>query len=364
MLFINWRVRHYKKMARRHVTRQPVRAVLGVALFAVLYVSYLYRKDWGGHWGGHLPSQLFVGDVEDKTQSPAWMGVGLPPPRIGEKHVRVVVRVHHLQNMATRSLIWSMRSQVEAAKYALPDASNFTVDVVLVATEEVGVPIVHKIAQGMTRAHSIIPFALCAHTICFHVVMLPLSTLTDMWNASDGFSHRDVFVANTSAQFFSLAKTRSDSYRCTEDDIKDWGAKSAICAYDNHAFYQATDLALFDVIHGCEWCTHVLVTNSDNTYHPNFLARSLHEGVDMVVTSFLHRGEYTIDAAWELARLDLGGVVFSKHVLHKVGGFIAALPERNSGAFEAHANDYYFVKKALKRRATSSIVPSYLFCHN
>ena len=311
MLFTNWRVRHYKKMARRHVTRQPVRAVLGAALFAVLYVSHLYRKDWGGHWGGLLPSQLFVEDIKDKAQSPAWMGVGRPPPSIGEKHVRVVVRVHHLQSMATRSLIWSMRSQVEAAKYA-PDASNFTVDVVLVATEEVGVPIVHQIAQGMKQAHSMILFALGAHASLY---MPPLSMHIDMWTSSDGFAHRDVFVANTSADFFSLAKTRSKSFSCTKNDIKAYGAKSALCAYDNHAFYQATDLALFDIIHGCDWCTHVLVTNSDNTYHPNFLARSLHEGVDMVITSFLHRGEYTIDAAWEIGRCGLGRRgIFERHL--------------------------------------------------
>ena len=87
-----------------------------------------------------------------------------------------------------------------------------------------------------------------------------------------------------------LAKTRSESYRCTNDDIEAYVAQSTICSYDNHSFYEATDLALFDVIHGCEWCTHVLVRKSDNRYLSDYLARSLHEGVDMAITSFLHRG--------------------------------------------------------------------------
>ena len=145
---------HSYKKARRKATHHPVRIVFGLAIFSVLCVSHLYNKDWGGHSGGHLPSQFFSRDTKDIAQSPAWMGVGLPPPIIGEKHVRIIVRVHHLQAMATRSLIWSMRSQVEAAKHALPNASNFMVDIVLVATEEVGVPIVHKIAQGTTNKHT------------------------------------------------------------------------------------------------------------------------------------------------------------------------------------------------------------------
>ncbi len=79
------------------------------------------------------------------------MGVGLPPPTIADKHVRVVIRVHHLKEAATRSLIWSMRAQAVAAARLFPDAPTFTLDVVLVATEVSGIPVVHTIAEGTMK---------------------------------------------------------------------------------------------------------------------------------------------------------------------------------------------------------------------
>lgn len=184
-----------------------------------------------------------------------------------------------------------------------------------------------------------------------------------MWNSND-FHHQDVFVANTSAEFFSMAKNRSAPYRCTEADISLYGAENPKCAYDNHAFYQATDEALKDIIHGCRWCTHILVTNSDNTYHPDFLMHTLHEEVDMVITNFVHKGKYLIVSDWELAKLDLGGIVFSKHILQKIGGFIAALPQKGCGPAHTHDNDYHFVMKALELGVTHSKVPLYVFSHN
>lgn len=100
-------------------------------------------------WAFHvLP---FFGQAS-KEESLPWMGVGQPPPDIADKHVRVVVRVHHLHDAATRSLIWAMRAQAIAARYASPNAPTFTVDIVLVATEEVGVPVVHNIARGKSSA--------------------------------------------------------------------------------------------------------------------------------------------------------------------------------------------------------------------
>jgi hypothetical protein len=184
-----------------------------------------------------------------------------------------------------------------------------------------------------------------------------------MW-ASHDCHRRDVFVAKTSPEFFVLAKNRSAPYRCTGDHINMYGADNPKCAYDNHAFYQATDEALFDIMRGCAWCTHVLVTNSDNTYHPDFLVRTLREEVDMVITNFVHKGKYLMVADWQLAKLDLGGIVFSKAILQKVGGFIAALPQENCGPAHTHDNDYYFVMKALELGVTNSKVPLYLFSHN
>ena len=77
--------------------------------------------------------------------------MGLPPPTIADSHVRIVIRVHHLQEAATRSLIWSMRAQAVATTRLFPDAPTFTIDVVLVATEVSGIPVVHKIARGTMK---------------------------------------------------------------------------------------------------------------------------------------------------------------------------------------------------------------------
>ncbi len=143
-----------------------------------------------------------------------------------------------------------------------------------------------------------------------------------------------------------------------------YGEESPKCAYDNHAFYQATDVALLDIIRGCTWCTHVLVTNCDNTYHPDFLMHALREEVDIVTTNFIHRGKWFIVSDWELGKLDLGGIVFSKAILQRVGGFIAALPQQDCGPANTHDNDYHFAMKALELGATNSKVELYALSHN
>jgi hypothetical protein len=77
-------------------------------------------------------------------QPPPWLGAGRPPSRPGKRHVRVVIRVHHLQEAATRSLIWALRGQEQPAA----EKERFTVDFALVATERKGLPVVRRIARG------------------------------------------------------------------------------------------------------------------------------------------------------------------------------------------------------------------------
>lgn len=184
--------------------------------------------------------------------------------------------------------------------------------------------------------------------------------------AVDGF---DVFVADTPESFYQLAANRSAPFRCTAQDRQQYKAKGGEhyvqvhCAYDNHAFYQATDVAVLDALRGCPWCTHLLVTNSDNGYHPAFLAEALGEGADLITTDFVDHGEGVTAADWRWGQVDLGGVLATKRIFARTGGFIASLP-RHAGPQETHDNDYWFVHHALELGATTAIVRRLLFFHN
>lgn len=180
---------------------------------------------------------------------------------------------------------------------------------------------------------------------------------------------RDVFVADTPEPFYLLAANRSAPYRCSEQDRARYlsvGGEAYVrlhCSYDNHAYYQATDVAVLDAVRGCAWCTHVLVTNSDNGYHPDFLAATLAEQVDLVTTNFIDHGIGVMSAEWRWGEVDLGGVLATKAIVARTGGFIASLPP-HAGPQETHDNDYWFVHRALELGATSAIIRRFLFFHN
>lgn len=181
---------------------------------------------------------------------------------------------------------------------------------------------------------------------------------------------RDVFVADTPEPFYELATNRSAPFRCSEQDrahYRSVGGETYVrlhCAYDNHAYYQATDVAVLDAVRGCGWCTHVLVTNSDNGYHPDFLAAALKERADLVTTDFIDHGVSVVAAEWRWGEVDLGGVLATKAIVARTGGFIASLPP-HAGPQETHDNDYWFVHKALELGATTAIIRGrYLFLHN
>ena len=146
-----WQPKSWKSMTRQklgfHHFQKARRLVWGLIILMiwVLGISIISKAVF--------PSSeslvMSISKHESQKSSP-WVGAGRPPPYTANKHVRVVVRVHHMQDAATRSLIWSMRAQASAAQHSSPDAPRFTVDVALVATEDRGNPVVHQIAQGMT----------------------------------------------------------------------------------------------------------------------------------------------------------------------------------------------------------------------
>lgn len=154
MIYSNkWRYRPNSRFLSPHMSRkkmefqQPFSKPLHLLWGLVLLILWALQTNLKGKEKLiRFPNLLLSG--KEKEESFPWAGVGLPPPALANDHVRVVVRVHHLQDAATRSLIWSMRAQATAVTHPSSDTPNFTVDVVLVATEEQGIPVVHKIARG------------------------------------------------------------------------------------------------------------------------------------------------------------------------------------------------------------------------
>lgn len=88
------------------------------------------------------------GEKDGDGQPPPWLGAGRPPAAPRKRHVRVVIRVHHLQEEATRSLIWALRGQTQPKA----EKDRFSVDFALVATERKGLPVVRRIARGTVEA--------------------------------------------------------------------------------------------------------------------------------------------------------------------------------------------------------------------
>jgi len=282
-------------------------------------------------------------------------------------HVRIIIRVHHEHKELVQGLVHNLRHQQQF--FGSPTLS---MDFALVPTELAGVPVTQEIAR-------------------------------DFWsNPLDPFPH--VYAVNLNESFFVAAKDRAASLKCTSKEAKEIARKHSknavrkVCQYDNHVYYQATDVAVQELLEGCNWCTHMLVTNDDNGYHPDFFRETLltvplpvkgdeppkkkrfgnvplkkqqQQGVlttvkerrwDLVTTDFTTNGFY-ISAELKLGRLDLGGMLFSKEIVSKVGGFIAALPAKPR-AIDAHNADWLFAEKAMIIGALAMVVKKLLFFHN
>ena len=227
----------------------------------------------------------------------------------------------------------------------------------------------------------------------------------DFWsNPLDPFPH--VYAVNVNQSFFVAANDRAAPFKCTSIEAKkiahnhNKNTVRKVCHYDNHVYYQATDVAVRELLEGCNWCTHMLVTNDDNGYHPDYFRETLlsiplplkeddqpskkkrfskfykekekrkqrvltaikERGWDVVTTDFTTNGFYN-SAELVLGRIDLGSVLFSKEIVGKVGGFIAALPPK-ARAMDAHNADWLFTEKAMTMGGLATVVNKLLFFHN
>ena len=380
----------YKPRQRRH--RSMRLATIFGGIWVLVSVSSI---GWWAALSSSFPSFSFTSLATDTFASsspslPPWVGPhALVAPSVSAKtnihhHVRIIIRVHHEHRQLVRGLIYNFRFQQKLLAESL-DEPTLSVDFALIPTELPGVNVTQAIAR-------------------------------EFWShPTDPFPH--VYALDLHEEFYASAAERAAPLKCTDAQLKAVAHKQGkaamkkICRYDNHVYYQATDVALKEGV-DCAWCTHLLVTNDDNGYHPDYLKETLLEldpplkegevrklkrkkkrasskiklsskslqakrdkralaaaveqserkGWDLVATDFTTSG-ILLNAEWQLGSLDLGSIMLSKEIVAKVGGFIAALPP-GAGAEEAHNADWLFTKKALEIGADATIVSKLLFFHN
>jgi hypothetical protein len=151
--------------------------------------------------------------------------------------------------------------------------------------------------------------------------------------------------------FYAQAKAENP-YNCTEYDRGEYldtigrASMERMCDFDDYVYYVATDRALEDFMVNCRTCTHVLVTNGDNGYAPEFFAETTAREEDIVIARFTHDRRLSIPRI-EIGGIDLGAVLLRKRVLE--GGrrlFLNSLP-KGARAREVHDADYWYVEQAM-----------------
>jgi hypothetical protein len=179
--------------------------------------------------------------------------------------------------------------------------------------------------------------------------------------------YHDVEALELSQSFFTGAAAKSAPYRCSPEQRaaylvnKGAAVTRKYCDYDNYVYYMATDVALQDVIRSCATCTHVLVTNSDNGYHPEFFAEALKQNCDVVSTDFAHeKGFLSVD--WSVGSIDLGGVLMTTKVVSAVKGYIASLPDPLE-PHDIHDGDYWLIRRAIDQGFSKAVVHKLLYYH-
>lgn len=340
---------------------------------------------------------LATDSLASSSTSPSqpWVGPhALVAPSVSKSshihhHVRIIIRVHHEHKHLVHGLIHNFRFQQKLLSES-PDEATLSMDFALVPTELRGVSVTQQIAR-------------------------------DFWSdPSNPFPH--VYALDLNESFYEAAFHRAAPLKCTSEEAKqvarmhNKNVMRKVCQYDNHVYYQATDVALRDLLQGCPWCTHAVVTNDDNCYHPDYFKETLLEldpplkkgeaprpkkkkikrktsskkttsskspngesqtkrekralaaaveqekGWDLVTTDFT-TSNILKDANWALGDLDLGSVLLSKEIIDKIGGFVAALPPQAT-AMDAHNADWLFTEKALQVGASATVVKKLLFFHN
>ena len=185
-------------------------------------------------------------------------------------------------------------------------------------------------------------------------------------------------VASTTVM--NIPKAEYDSHCCDLDRlcVDDWRQKLVsggwskdtvrrYCEVNSPLHYHLTDRALSFVVDNCTSCKHVVVTNADNSYTPDFLQKAtalMASGAyDIVLVNMLHRGN-VIEVAPENGKLDLGCALLSIDFLRKNKlSFLSSLPQPTEPQ-HYHDADFWMIDNCIKHGARIGYIREVLFNHN
>lgn len=168
--------------------------------------------------------------------------------------------------------------------------------------------------------------------------------------------------------FYVQAKAENP-YKCTAKERAGYAAAlganatQRLCDQEHYQYFKATDRALHDFVTTCRYCTHVLVTNGDNGYAPEFLAETVKQEKDLVIVGFTHDRE-KVSPKIELGSVDMGAIMLRPRVLD--GGnrlFLNSLPG-GARAREVHDADYWFVKHAIDSGYSLAVLEDQILMHH
>ncbi len=178
----------------------------------------------------------------------------------------------------------------------------------------------------------------------------------------------DIQLLDVPDSFYAEAKSENP-YNCTDHDRATYlinlqpGAMERMCEFDDYAFYVATDRALAEFVVPCATCTHVLVTNGDNGYAPDFFYETTRRQKDIVLVRFTHDRRLSRPTI-ELGGVDLGAVLLRRRVLEEGRRlFLTSLP-KGARAREVHDADYWYVKHAVESGFTHVLLDDLLLMYH
>ena len=149
------------------------------------------------------------------------------------------------------------------------------------------------------------------------------------------------------------------------------------CEINSPMHYFLTDIAVDAVLHICNECAGLVITNADNFYSPTYLAKTAHmlssfrpfifsssePQYDIILTDMVHLGQPVTTEA-SLGKMDLGGVLLSVPLIHSSKiRFLTSLPIPTEPQ-HYHDADFHFVKKLLEYGGKHIVVHQTLYTHN
>jgi len=268
--------------------------------------------------------------------------------------VRVVVRTHEKELLLLRSLIYSLRAEREGSSW-------LDLDFVLVPTEPGAQETYRALREGgwlgvriggsTNRSAPSVHQSVVGGWVNWYDRFDWRPSSFSPTHAELNADFDDIQLLDVPDSFYAEAKAENP-YNCTEKErvhfMQDYGPADthALCDQDHYMYFKATDRALAEFVVPCATCTHVLVTNGDNGYAPDFFAAATQPREDVVIT---HVRKPFPKPRIELTMIDLGAVLLRKRVFEEGRRlFLTSLP-KGARARAVHGADFWFVKHAVGR---------------